>query len=177
VAQTAASRPDARCLLGSLTGMVAWTALAVSLISTGVLVWERFLRRSRFEVQADWIISASAPVLRVAIYNVGYRKDTVRDVRFKEPAMPAGRGWTPFGAVMSQLPVVLDVDEASPAFMVQPQHEPWDIFDDALLCSRIDMLEVENARGRVSTHALPALCDAERNTQTNSGSTIPKSTP
>jgi hypothetical protein len=156
--------------------MVAWIALALSLVSTGVLVWERFLRRSRFDVQADWIMSASDPVLRVAIFNVGYRKDTVRDLRFKQRAMPMGRGWTPYGAVMSQLPVVLDIDEASPAFLVQPRREPWDIFHDALLCSRIDVLEVENARGRVSTHVLPALCDAERDTQTNSGPTIPKST-
>ena len=157
--------------------MVAWIALAFSLVTTGVLVWDKFLRRSRFEAQADWIMNASDPVLRVAIYNVGYRKDTIRDIRFRESSMPPGRGWTPYGSVMSHLPVVLDVDGASPAFIVQPRRDPWDIFHDALLCSRIDVLEVENARGRVSMHALPALCDAEHNAQTNSGATIPKSTP
>jgi hypothetical protein len=157
--------------------MVAWVALALSLITTAILVWDKFLRRSRFEVQADWILNASDPVLRVAIYNVGYRKDTVRDVRFRERSMPSGRGWTPYEAVMSQLPLVLDVDAASPAFNVQPRRKPWDVFHDALLCSRIDVLEVENARGRVSTHALPPLDEAERNAQTNSGPAIPKSTP
>ena len=91
--------------------------------------------------------------------------------------MPVGRGWTPYGAVLSRLPVVLDVDEASPAFSVQPRREPWHIFHDALLSSRIDVLEVENARGRVSTHSLPLLFEAERDVQTNSGPHIPKSTP
>jgi hypothetical protein len=71
--------------------MVAWIALGVSLISTGVLLWERFLRRSRFEVQADWIIGTGDPVLRVVIYNIGYRKDTVRDVRFREHASSSSR--------------------------------------------------------------------------------------
>lgn len=157
--------------------MVAWIALALSLITTGVLVWDKFLRQSRFEVQADWIMSATDPMLRVAIYNVGYRKDTVRDVRFKERSMPPGRGWTPYEAVMSHLPVILDVDEASPAFSVQSRREPWDIFRDALLCSRIDLLEVENARGRVTMHALPLLHEAERDVLTKSGPSIPKSTP
>jgi hypothetical protein len=157
--------------------MVAWIALTLSMISTSALLWDKFLSRSRFEVQGDWIMTKSPPALRVAIYNVGYRKDTIRDVRFRETSMPAGRGWTPYEAVMRHLPRVLDVNEASAAFLIQPRREPWDIFDDALLSSRIAVVEVENARGRSSTHALPALCDAEHNAQTNRGPALPKSTP
>lgn len=157
--------------------MVAWIALAVSLASTGAFVWDRFLRRSRFEVQADWIMVAADPVLRLAIHNVGDRKDTIREMRFKERAMPAGRGWTPHGAVLSQLPVALDIGEASPAFSVHPRQGPSHIFHDGLLCSRIDTLEVENGRGRVSTHSLPLLYEVERDVLTNRGERIPKSTP
>jgi hypothetical protein len=157
--------------------MVGSIVLLVSLVSTSVLVWDKFLRRSRFEVQADWIVVAADPVLRVAIHNVGDRKDAIRDVRFKERAMPVGRGWTPHGAVLSQLPVTLDGGEASPVFSVHPRHGPWHVFHDGLLCSRIDTLEVENGQGRISTHSLPLLYEAERDVLTNSGERIPKSTP
>jgi hypothetical protein len=157
--------------------MVAWIALTLSLVSTGVLVWDKFLSRSRFEVQADWIINATDPILRVAIYNVGHRKDTVRDIRFRERSMPSGRGWTPYGSVMSQLPIVLGVDEAAPALIIQPRQAPSDVFHDGLLCSRVDVLEIENARGRVSIHPLPALYEAERNARTNCDPAIAKSMP
>lgn len=157
--------------------MATWIALAFSLITTGVLVWDKFLRQSRFEVQADWIMNAPDPVLRVVLHNVGHRKDTVQQVRFKERSMPLGRGWTPYEAVMSHLPAILDVDGASPVFSVEPRRRPWHIFHDALLCSRIDLLEVENARGRVSVHTLPPLYEAERDALTNSGPSISKSTP
>lgn len=157
--------------------MVSWIALAISLGSLGVLVWDKFLRRSRFDVQADWILSASEPALRLVVFNVGYRKDTVRDIRFKERPMPRGRGWTPFERVMSQLPVVLDVDEASPAFMLQVQSRLDDDFEDALRCGRIDEVEVENARGEVSVFPLPALHVAQHNAFTNQGPDLPKATP
>jgi hypothetical protein len=149
--------------------------LIVSLSSAGVVVWDAFLRRSRFDVKADWIISTDEPVLRIVILNVGWRKDTVVDVRLKERAMPRGRGWTPLASVMSQLPVILDVDEASPAFELAAS-SGGDSFDDALRCDRIEELEVENARGRIDVFALPALYRAKDNAERNIEPHIQKGT-
>ena len=93
--------------------MVAWFALLISLGSLGVLVWDKFLRRAKFEVKADWILSSDHPVLRVVVFNVGYRKGTVRDLRLRQRDMPKGRGWTPYERVTSRLPIVLNADEGS----------------------------------------------------------------
>lgn len=157
--------------------MVAWIALILSLVSTGVLVWDRLLQKSRFDVSADWILTSDSPVLRVVICNVGYRKDSVRDVRFKLRDMPRGRGWTPFESVMSRLPIVLDVDEASPAFILRPRQGPWTILNDGLLTSSVSQVEVESARGRISIHELPLLGVAQQNAETNSGPDIAKTLP
>jgi hypothetical protein len=156
--------------------VVAWIALAVSLASLGVVVWDNFFRKSRLEVKGDWILGEEPPVLRVVVYNVGYRKDSIRDMRFKNRAMPSGRGWTPYASVLQHLPVVLDVDEASPAFVVHPQRKPFNPLDAALLSSDIDAIEVENARGQVSVHELPLLYQAQQNALTNAGPELPKTT-
>lgn len=155
--------------------MIAWIALGLSLVSTALLVWDRFLRQSRFEVKADWVLTtASDPMLRVVIYNVGHRKDSVRDVRFKQHDMPLGRGWTPYESVLSRLPIVLDVDEASPAFILRPRSDPPSGLTDGLLTGLINAAEVENARSRISTHTLPLLFDAQANARTNSGPDLAK---
>jgi hypothetical protein len=44
--------------------MVAWLALVISLASLAILVWDKFLRRAKFDVQADWILSAGEPAIR-----------------------------------------------------------------------------------------------------------------
>lgn len=92
--------------------MVAWFALIISLASLAILVWDKFLRQAKFDVKGDWILSASQPALRFVVFNVGYRKGTVRDIRLRQHDMPIGRGWTPYQRVMSKLPIVLDGDEA-----------------------------------------------------------------
>jgi hypothetical protein len=157
--------------------MVAWLALVISLGSLGILVWDKFLRRAQFDVQGDWILSQSQPVLRFIILNVGYRKGTVRDIRLKQRTMPEGRGWTPYERVMSKLPLVLDADEASEPFMLQVQDQSRDTFEDALATGRIDTIELENARGKSSVFPLPELHRAQQDALTNAGPEIPKMTP
>jgi hypothetical protein len=161
----------------SVRSIVGWFALAISLGSLGVLVWDKFLRQARFEVKGDWILSGAQPVLRVVIFNVGYRKGTVRDLRLKERAMSKGRGWTPYERVMSRLPIVLDADEGSEAFLFELQRNPRDIFEDALATSRIDTIEIENARGEISAFTLPVLHEAKSNAMTNAGSEMPRLLP
>ena len=157
--------------------MIAWIALAISLASLAILVWDKFLRRAEWDVQADWILSASEPALRFVVLNVGYRKGTVRDIRLRSHDMPKGRGWTPYERVMSKLPLVLDADEGSEAFVLQPRPRPSDVFDDALAAGRIDTIEIEDARGDISVFALPDLHRAQHEAATSGGKTIPKTTP
>lgn len=154
--------------------MVAWFALVVSLGSLGVLVWDKFLRSASFEVKGDWILTGARPVLRVVIFNVGYRKGTVRDLRLRQRDMPKGRGWTPYGRVMSRMPIVLDADEGSEAFLFEVQPNPRDTFEDALATGRIDTIEIENARGLVSAFSLPELHEAKLNAATYAGDEMPR---
>jgi hypothetical protein len=158
--------------------VVAWLALVLSLVSVGVTVWDHFLRRSKFAVQADWILSGERPVLRIVVLNVGDRKDTIRDIRLKE-APQGPRGWTPWESVMSKLPIVLEPDAASPPFLIElePHGGPFNILQDALRTSRIDALDVENARGWISTFELPALYQAQQNAETNAGPQLAKTIP
>lgn len=164
--------------------MVAWFAflsLVISLVSLAIVVWDKFLRRATFDVKGDWILSASEPALRFVVFNVGYRKGTVRDLRLKSHDMPGGRGWTPYHRVLSKLPIVLDADEASEPFLLQVQEQEWDthwdIFEDALRTGRIDTLEVEDARGKTSVFSLPELHRAQHDATTNTGPDLPKVTP
>jgi hypothetical protein len=157
--------------------MAAWFALTISLISLSVLVWDKFLRRASFEVKGDWILNSSQPVLRLVIFNVGYRKGTVRDVRLKQHDMPLGRGWTPYERLMSRLPIVLEADEGSQAFLFQLQPRPENTFEDALATGRITAVEIENARGAITVFPLPELHEAKRNAATNAGSDMPRRLP
>jgi hypothetical protein len=157
--------------------MVAWLALAISLASLAILVWDKFLRRARFDLQADWILSSSEPALRFVVFNVGSRKGAVRDIRLKERAMPRGRGWSPYERVLSRLPMILDPDAASEPFLLQVQPVAADTFEDALRTGRIDTVEIENARGEISVFALPDLHRAHHNALTNAGPDMPRTTP
>lgn len=157
--------------------MVAWLALAISLASLAILVWDKFLRRATFDVQADWILSAGEPAIRFVVFNVGFRKGAVRDIRLKEQAMPVGRGWSPYERIMSHLPLILDADDASEAFILQVQPRAGDVFEDALRSGRINVIEVENARGDISVFALPELHRAQDDAMTHTGPDIPKLTP
>jgi hypothetical protein len=148
-------------------------ALSFSLVTLAILVWDKFLRRAKFDVQADWIISASEPVLRFAVLNTGYRKSVVRDIRLRSQNMPVGEGWTPYNAVMSKLPLVLDADDASEAFLVQPAAPRDDAFEDALRAGRIDAIDLENGRGQVSTFRLPDLRQAKRDAEGNPAQATP----
>lgn len=157
--------------------MIAWLALTVSLASLGIVIWDKFLRRAKFEVKADWILSVSQPVLRYVVVNVGYRKGTVLDIRLRQHDMPEGRGWTPYERVMSRLPIVLDADEASEPFLLQTQTTAHDTFEDALRMGRIDTIELEDARGAMTVFSLPDLHRAQHNAMTNAGPDLPKATP
>lgn len=157
--------------------MVAWLALGISLATLSILVWEKFLRRAKFDVQGDWILSASEPVLRFVIFNVGHRRGVVRDIRLRQHDMPEGRGWTPYERIMSRLPLVIDADDGSDPFLFQVQPRTEDLFEDALRSGRIDTLEVESARGEISVFSLPELHRAQHNAMTNAGPDLPKTTP
>lgn len=144
---------------------MAASALAVfiSLASLGIVVWDKFLRRPKFDVQADWILSQGEPVLRFTVFNVGHRKGTVRNLRLRSNDMAVGTGWTPYDPVMRRLPLVLDADEAAEAFELQPARAggPWESLDDAVRTGRIDTLEVEDAREQVEVFRLPDLHRAQ----------------
>jgi hypothetical protein len=154
--------------------MVAWIALLISLGTLGILVWDKFLRRAKFDLQADWILNRGDPVLRFVVLNVGSRKGTVRDVRLKERTMPRGRGWSPWDRLMQHLPIVLDADEGSRAFLVQGDRDNVDVFEDAMLTGRINEIEVENARGDIQVFPLPELHQTRQNHVTNQGPDLPK---
>jgi hypothetical protein len=112
--------------------MIAWIALWLPLVSTALLVCDKLLRQSRFEVKGDWVVTtARDPMLLVAICNVRHSKQSVRDVRLKQQDVPLGRGWTPYESVLSKLPIVLDVDEESPAFLLRPRSDPPSGLTDA----------------------------------------------
>ena len=78
---------------------------------------------------------------------------------------------------MSKLPLVLDADEGSDAFVLQTDVQPQDPFELALRDGRINAVEVENARGEISVFSLPELHRAQHNAMTNVGPDIPKTTP
>lgn len=158
---------------------VAWIALVFSGASFALVLWEKFWRRPRFDVQADWILSSSTPVLRFVVFNTGYRKGTIRDIRLKERTMPRGRGWTPFERVMQHLPLVLDADTGSRAFLLQVdrQIQTASLFDLALGDGRIDELELEDAREQTHVFALPDLHAALHNAETNALPDMPRTTP
>jgi len=157
--------------------MVAWFALAVSLLTLAVLLWDKFLRRAKWDVQGDWILTSSEPTLRFVVLNVGYRKGTIRDIRLKAHDMPEGRGWTPYGRVMSKLPIALDADEASDAFLLQLRSGPPDVFETALASGQIDTVEIEDARGTISIFSLPDLHSAKHNAMTSAGPDLARTIP
>lgn len=97
---------------------IALVALVLSLGLAGIRLWEAFFKRPKLGVKFDWIRNETFPILRFVVYNEGSRKICIREIRFGLRDTPHMEGWMR-ASVLMRLPVVVDVDEASPAFMIQ----------------------------------------------------------
>jgi len=133
-------------------------ALVASTVALGVTLWDKFLRRPMLGVQIDWLVDGSGQrVLRLVLFNMGSRKDCVRELRFRVDGSDVP--WTP--GMLDRLPLVLDVDEASqPPFLlhaIEVNPAEANPFQTALRSGQgIRSLEVENIRGHVSRFDVPA---------------------
>jgi hypothetical protein len=130
-------------------------ALTISATLGGIKIWETWFRRSKFGVKFDWIQHRGAPILTWVIYNSGWKRDGVREIRFGSLETPDTEGWIPQRAVLERLPVMLDVDEISPRFYINTVPSSTDVFDVALRGGRIRKMVLTNARRKRSVYEVP----------------------
>lgn len=89
-------------------------AFFISVGLAGLELWRQFFRQARLEARPDWRYSGGVlKGLQVIVFNTGQRKTIVTRVGIKcsDVDPPTLRGDS---SIVEQLPVVLDVDEASP---------------------------------------------------------------
>lgn len=134
-------------------------AIVLSVAALAVTVWDKFLRKPDLGAQVDWIVDgAGQRVLRLVFFNMGTRKDCIKEIRFFVHGSDVP--WTP--AMLDRLPLVLDVDEASnPPFLLHrlngtPQQD--NPFQAALRIGKgLERIEVENIHGKITGFPAPVI--------------------
>jgi hypothetical protein len=150
----------------SMTTALAALGLGLSVVLAGIKVWETFMLRPNLTALLEWVVVDQVPVLRVAFANVGRKKGTIMDLRFREASMPSGRGWTPYRDVLERLPVVLDTGagfafhvELPPASTAERPRDAgveW-LFEDAVRTGRVTTLEVDVGGAPMVEFEVPVL--------------------
>jgi hypothetical protein len=135
---------------------VALAAFVVSCSLAGIRVWEAWGRRSKWRLHFDWIHSAQSLALSFTVANIGTRRYGIREIRFGTPETPKAEGWLPSGAVRDNLPLMLDEGEISNIFTIESTPSATHDFDRILSEGGLRKCMVEDARGRVGVHHIPA---------------------
>jgi hypothetical protein len=123
-------------VIGFFTGTVAFV----------IRVWEALFQRSRFEADVNWIMNTRPIVFSFVIMNTGHRKDGIREIRLATEDDPDSGGWVPRPGVWEHLPLILDVNEISRRFLLQPDPNSPHRADRALLDGRVTKLIVDHTR-------------------------------
>ena len=150
----------------TVSDVLAVPAFGLSLVLAGIRIWEALVVRPKIIAKIDWLQTKEEPVLRIVVANIGRRKDTVAEIRFKERGMARGRGWTPFEEVFRHLPVVLDVNESSSALYVPVDHRAGDAFAMRLRSDQLHVLEVQMIGGGCYEFDVPSLLVTKRKWET-----------
>ncbi len=131
-------------------------------------VWEALFRRARFKADFEWQGPRDNAVLEFTLTNVGWKKGSVRRVLFRTRFPKAASGSDPRqwleldiqGPTLNPLPLVLDVDEASPVASL-----PLNVLRDGSgnlkrlmrdLLDGVALLVVTTARGKEIIFPVPA---------------------
>ena len=108
------SRPYA-----SKVDWLALIAFVISVLLACLGIWRQFFRHAKIEAKVDWVYGeGKLKGVRFIVSNTGYRKTilTRAGIRCSEDANPQSL-WSDM-SILEQLPIVLDVDEASPKLFV-----------------------------------------------------------
>ncbi len=145
--------------MDSATFVMAAIALGISGILAAVKIWETFLSRSRFYVNCDWYEAkgTAPPLLHFTVANVGWRKDSIREIRLATADSLDDMGYLVRSDIMDKLPAALDVGEISEPFELHPPSVGGNEFQTALREGRVTKLIVVNSREQISTFPIPPI--------------------
>lgn len=128
---------------------LALLGFLVSAILAVVKIWETFFQRSRLQVEQDWIEDRNGEkALWLTVANTGYKREGIREIRFRTAAMVAGSGMLS-ADVHNALPIMLEPADISCRLEIAAFGT--NDLSVALKADKVRLLDVVDTRGNVHT--------------------------